>query len=573
MAGSFRRLFTIWRLRNRLLVAYLFIAVVPVGLIVTLAVLGGKALTRQLAVYLVTSELNRRIEALDLLAASLAGSTPAERRLDPAYVVRYPGIAVVIRESGRETRYPRDADAPVPPDAWQTTQGLVERDGHYYLWSHHQTATGDVTVTAPFREELLDRLVPNLGLLSFGELRNGASRMAAAGSLPPSTAPAPLQFFDGEVQWFAAVPASDWERPGNSSTPLLISVRTRPSALSSVMFDPKTDIAQGVLIALLVLLLILFLIVELVAFFIGVRLTRKITGAVHRLYLGTQKAIEGDFSHRIEVKGHDQLADLSHSFNRMTESIEHLLKVAKEKERLQSEMEIASEVQNRLYPSRPLETPSLRVTGSCHPARVVSGDYFDYETLRDAKVLLAIGDVAGKGISAALLMASLQSSLRTQLADASVSASQLVTRINRQLHSSTAPEKFATFCAGMFDESSGVFTYTNAGHLPPFLVRDGSVQTLDVNGIVVGAFPLANYTESCVELKTGDLLVFFTDGVTEPENAYGEMFGEERLAKLISRNVHGSEAQIIETVLQSVREWTTAEELPDDMTLLLARKL
>jgi sigma-B regulation protein RsbU (phosphoserine phosphatase) len=297
------------------------------------------------------------------------------------------------------------------------------------------------------------------------------------------------------------------------------------------------------------------------------------TGAVHRLYQGTQRAIEGDFSHRIQVKGRDQLAELSHSFNRMTESIQHLLTVAKEKERLQSEMEIASEVQNRLYPRGPVTTSCLQVTGVCRPARVVSGDYFDYESLHGGRMLLAMGDVAGKGISAALLMASLQSSLRTQLSEAEVSVSQLVNRVNQQLHVSTAPEKFATFCAGIFDEATGVFTYTNAGHLPPLLVRQGLVERLDVNGMVVGAFPAALYTESRLELRSGDLLVFFTDGVSEPENAYGEMFGEERLGELVCRHAHLNEDQIVDAVWKGVREWSGDGELADDMTLLLARRL
>src|SRR4029079_9357401 len=121
------------------------------------------------------------------------------------------------------------------------------------------------------------------------------------------------------------------------------------------------------------------------------------------------------------------------------------------------------------------------------------------------RIMLAIGDVAGKGISAALLMASLQSSLRAQLAEGDVSTSRLVSRVNQQLHASTAPEKFATFCAGTFDEKCGVFTYTNAGDLPPLLVRQGSVERLEVNGMVVGAFPMTPYSESHVELKSGDL--------------------------------------------------------------------
>ncbi|MEO8049123.1 MAG: PP2C family protein-serine/threonine phosphatase, partial [Acidobacteriota bacterium] len=124
---------------------------------------------------------------------------------------------------------------------------------------------------------------------------------------------------------------------------------------------------------------------------------------------------------------------------------------------------------------------------------------------------------------------------------------------------------------------STAFTYSNAGHLPPLLVRCGSVERpverLEVNGMVVGAFPAACYTESRVELLPGDLLVFFTDGVSELENAYGEMFGEERLAELVCRHAHLREDQIVEAVWKSVREWSGDGELADDMTLLLARKL
>jgi phosphoserine phosphatase RsbU/P len=571
---AFRR--GIWRLRNRLLAAYLFMAVVPILLIATLAIVGVRALASQLAVYLVTSELDRSIDGLQLLGESMAQSRPAERRIDSLYRNRYPGIAVLLRESGRETRYPPDAQLPAPMDGWENIRGVVQRDRQFYLWSHQKTPAGDITVTAPLTREFLSGLAPNIGQVGFGTLTGNPVQLlsqAPPGTVPASRAPAPLDILDPEVRWFAAIPAFDWEHPGERSTPLIVAVRSRPTALAAAMYDPDADQAQAVLLVILGLLAGLFVIVELVALVIGVRLTRSMTGAVHRLYQGTQKAIEGDFSHRIKVQGRDQLGELSHSFNRMTESIEHLLTVAKEKERLQSEMDIASEVQSRLYPRAALTTSSLRVTGLCHPARVVSGDYFDYESLHGARILLAIGDVAGKGISAALLMASLQSSLRTQLAEAAVSTSQLVSRVNQQLYASTAPEKFATFCAGMFDEAGGVFTYTNAGHLPPLLVRRGSVERLDVNGMVVGAFPLASYTESRVELNTGDLLVFFTDGISEPENAYGEMFGEDRLAELISRHAHLSEDQIMEAVWNGVREWSGAGELADDMTLLLARKL
>jgi sigma-B regulation protein RsbU (phosphoserine phosphatase) len=581
----------IWRLRNRLLVTYMFIAVVPVLLLATLAGAGTWFLANQLAVYLVTSELDRRIDSLRTAATSIVRTESAgraalmERMSELFYKENYPGLEMVVRDGNRVLRYPANGTLPPAIPGWGEISGVLVRGKTFYAWCHANTPSGDVTVTAPLTAEFLANLVPNLGLVEFGESSGGrgpASGTHSKGALPPA-----INRFDIPVIWVATLPTSDWNDPGKVTERFIIVVRSRISAVIATLFSRKSDLFQGVLQGILVVGPILFLLVEIISLVIGISMTRTITGAVHRLYEGTQKVIGGDFSHRIEVTGKDQLAELSHSFNRMTENIQRLLVVAKEKERLQSEIEIAREVQSQLYPRRVPETRTLRLKAICQPARMVSGDYYDYECIRDTQVALAIGDVAGKGISAALLMATLQSSLRTQLQSwlevaaaagngtvaPSVSTSLLMSRLNNQLHSYTSPEKYATFCLGVYDESCGTFTYTNAGHLPPLLVRDGKSQRLDVNGTVVGAFPFAKYGESRVDLEPGDLLVCFTDGVTEPENAYGEMFGEDRLCDLIARNAHRSDEQIVETVLESVHQWTASEELQDDMTILLARRV
>jgi phosphoserine phosphatase RsbU/P len=604
-----------WGLRNRLLVTYLFIAVVPILLIVGLAITAGNLLTSQLATYLETSELYRRIDVLQSAADSIAQTAPAarpaliERMIELFYRERYPGIEVLVRDfqprpsgrgsapdnvpSGRGSasanliRYPGDIVWPEPRDGWKPTHGVLQRDGRFYMWCYEKTPSGDITITAPLTSEVLAGLVPDLGVVDFVDLR---ARRSQSTRTTVRRIPEAVNRFDREFQGFALIPTSDWDQPGSQKS-LLLSVQSRISAVWSAVFNRKTDLAQDFVQIVLIVGVIVFFIVEIASWIIGITMTRTITGAVHRLYDGTQRVIEGDFSHRIQVTGTDQLAELSVSFNTMTENLEKLLVVAKEKERLQSEIEIAREVQSQLYPRVVPRTRQLNVTAICQPARIVSGDYYDYELIRDSQIALAIGDVAGKGISAALLMATLQSSLRTQLqawlevaATAAsgagtgtviptVSTSQLVSRLNNQLHSYTSPEKYATFLLGVYDEPSGSFTYTNAGHLPPVLVRDGAGTRLDVNGTVVGAFPFSVYGESRVDLRSGDLLVCFTDGVTEPENEYGEMFGEDRLVDLIVRNAHRSEPEIIDIVLESVHQWTASEELQDDMTMLLARRL
>jgi phosphoserine phosphatase RsbU/P len=277
---------------------------------------------------------------------------------------------------------------------------------------------------------------------------------------------------------------------------------------------------------------------------------------------------------------------LGRSYNQMTEHLERLVVVEKEKERLHAELEIAREVQNQLFPKMLPDLKTLQLTAFCNPARMVSGDYYDYQHLSGGSLALAIGDVAGKGNSAAHLMATVQAVLRTQIrgclesaqavnqtsVSTYVSTSRLVSQLNQQLHAYTAPEKYATFYFGLYDDTTGVLTYTNAGHLPPILVRDGSAQMLEVNGMVVGAFPFAKYTESRIELKSGDLLACYTDGITEPENEYGEMFGEQRLIEVLLKNMHRKDEEMVEQVMHAVQQWTGSPELQDDMTLLLARR-
>jgi sigma-B regulation protein RsbU (phosphoserine phosphatase) len=379
--------------------------------------------------------------------------------------------------------------------------------------------------------------------------------------------------FDREVEWLAQIKVADWNRPGQTQSRSLVVV-TRPSALKDAIFGEEFDAGQASL-WIFAIVAILFLIVELVSLVLGISLTKTITGSVHNLYEGTRKITAGDFSHRIQVRGSDQLAALSSSFNSMTENLERLFAVEKEKERLTSELAIATEVQSQLFPKAMPELKTMRLTGVCKPARMVSGDYYDYFHLHETKIALALGDVAGKGISAALLMAAIQSIMRTHMnhsdVDGCLSTARVVSLLNRQLYASTSPEKYATFFFGIYDEESRVLSYTNAGHLPPILISGGAATLLEVTGTVVGAFPMVKYVEKQVLLKEGDLLVAYTDGIEEPENEYGEQFGEDRLKDMLIRNQHLELSMLIAKVMDAVVEWTSAPEMPDDMTMLVAK--
>jgi sigma-B regulation protein RsbU (phosphoserine phosphatase) len=363
------------------------------------------------------------------------------------------------------------------------------------------------------------------------------------------------------------------------------------------LFAALGDFATGVEYILLIIAIILA-IIELLALWIGARLTRSITGAIAAIYRATQHVDRGDFSHRIPVRSSDQLAQLSHSFNSMTASIEKLIQEQKEKQRLENELVIAQEVQAQLFPREISQLESLEVHGFCRPARTVSGDYYDFLAVNSEKMILAVGDVSGKGISAALLMATIHSAvraytlegvplLREPLAVGATSGSRLMLAestagieaspgallqlLNHQLYESTPSEKYATLFLGIYDGRSRRLTYTNGGHLPPLIIsEDGQVQRLDQGGTVVGLFDNLTFDEATVELRPGDIFLAYSDGVTEPENDFGE-FGEERLLELVRSRWSQPLGRITETVTAAVDDWIGEKEQPDDITLVLAR--
>ena len=585
----------IWRLRNRLLVAYLFMAAVPVALILLLAMVSSGILANHLAVYLANVELERRVEHLrdganEVMRVPAAQRMGLARRLSASLADQSPGFEMILRGQTQFVYPPYEETAP-PPAGWNDVSGVVVKNNYLYIWAHVVKDDGDITLTVPVTHAFLASMAPQLGELRIADLLGLLEEKgipakvhdAITGALTPAPAHAALpprkNIFDQSVQWFMTIPLAIWETPKKMER-IGLGVSTRMSTLVNLILSRKGElqIQTQTITFMFYLLIVLFVVVELSALYVGISITRSMTSAVHSLYEGTLRVQQGNFSHRIQLSGKDQVAGLSDSFNSMTEKIEQLLVVAKEKERLQYEVEIAREVQTQLFPRKLSGLPGFEITAACNAARSVSGDYYDFHKLDESRVAVAMGDVAGKGISAALLMATLASSLRTQLAyclepgGETVSTSGLVSKLNKHLYEHTSPEKYATFCLGVYDERCAALTYTNAGHLPPILIRNGEVRMFDVNGIVVGAFPFALYDESCIQLEPDDLLLFYTDGITEPENEYGEMFGEERLIELLLRHSDCANGEIIQHILDAVSLWTYDKDSMDDMTLLIARR-
>ncbi len=243
-----------------------------------------------------------------------------------------------------------------------------------------------------------------------------------------------------------------------------------------------------------------------------------------------------------------------------------------EQEKLRRDLALAAEVQKRLLPERPPDTAIGALAGMSLPARTVGGDYYDFIDVGDHRIGIALADVTGKGIAAALIMSAVQASLRIIASDGDIPLTELVAKLNRFLHRSTASNSYATFFYAQLDERHRQLRYVNAGHNPPYLVRSvGEISELSTGGAVIGLFPHLSYDEATVDLEPGDVVVAFTDGVTEALNANEEEFGEERLKDLLRHVVHLSAGEISSAIASELRNWIQDAAQYDDLTFLVLK--
>jgi len=640
-----------WRLRNRLIVTYIFIGVIPVILLLSMAFLAGYLFAGQFATYVAMSGLQSELQHLEATNRSLATqfrSLSRAGKLNQQLAgeiagasdenFRHRSVSVWDNDKAFVLAEPGRADQPIKasPGLGGDFAGFVLDNNRLHLrvvrrlddGAHHLTVISNLPITA----ELLRQSTSELGAITLyppdesapattsgsrastgnngskpsvtfaiGDQRfkvNGTNqgngpKVIEAGSLPP-----PAHAFDIQIPFLTRFDAISWAT-GKSLNGLIL-VDTRPSMIYATLFSTLGEKA-GIFRDMLIGIAIFFGVIELIALFIGVRLTRSMTKSVAELYTATEHINRGELQHRIRIRTSDQMAALEQSFNSMTQSLANLIAEQKEKQRMESELAIAHEVQALLFPADLSGLLSLEVHGVCRPARTVSGDYYDFIPLSEDRMVLAVGDISGKGISAALLMATVHAFVRaysldpaktlasvalgagasdsnvltatSSNGDSSVDLSPgfLMSTLNYQLYRSTPPEKYATMFLGSYDAASRALTYSNAGHLPPLLISaSGDIRRMETSGTVVGLFDGMAYDESSVPMQPGDIFVAYSDGITEPENEFGE-FGEERLIELILQHRDQPLARISETVTSAVADWIAGGEQPDDVTLVLAR--
>jgi sigma-B regulation protein RsbU (phosphoserine phosphatase) len=589
----------LWSLLNRLIVAYVFIAVVPVVLLLTMAGVAGYMLYLDLGAHLLTDDVTSRLTSVEVAAETVADAVarevpnaastdailtdPKVSEVIEALQEDLPGLQVelgkgekLLRMGGRER---------------SVFAGMIESRGRLLLACvvARKTARGQTRVFAsvPVTSEMLDSLGSEVGPIQFSMLRPAA----------PSDDRRFVLALDGR-QWVAEhissrhrtlAPRTNWldmgvngvstlemvtvegETPMGREGQVIATFLVRPSQMNHRLFTSLGSFG-ATLSVVLGIIGIAFLLLELGALWIGVVLTRRITGAVSDLYDATRMVRRGDWSHRVKVAQKDQLGALGDSFNDMTRSISELIVEQKERQKLENEIAIAQQVQAQLFPQRLPDLPGVEMFGICRPARTVSGDYYDFIKLGPTRLALVLADISGKGLFASLLMASLQASLRSQaMLEQRCDTAKLMGRLNEQLFHNTTDDRYATMFYAEYDSATRILSYTNAGHLAPMLLNGGQVTRLDKGGTAIGLFEEFEWEEGRAEVMPGGVLVIFTDGLTEPENVYGEEFGDKRLLDVAQRNREATCAELGTRLIDAAEQWSGTAEQADDMTVVVAR--
>ncbi|HJZ62727.1 MAG TPA: PP2C family protein-serine/threonine phosphatase [Candidatus Acidoferrum sp.] len=589
----------LWSLRNRLIVAYLFIALVPVLLTAVLTLFFATLLYRQFGGYILSQDLRRRVNIVEAggeqIASALEHAPPsmqeqvAEKIISDqehtVYDSDLPGLTIEITPQSAHS-------SKIPAGPKRSFAGFVQQDKRLFLVSVRAVKSpyGEriIHLRAPITSSFLSSLAPELGSVQLVLLDLSAANPADTLELSGQKYQTATTIFDrhrilqsatgfwdadvsGVTRFEALVEGTD----GRAQTyrPVLARFTTRPSQLNSMMFASVGDLGL-VYVYTLGVLAVLFFLVEIAALITGVVMTRRITSAVDGLYRATQFVQNRDFSHRVKIESRDQLGVLGESFNLMVGDISNFIEEQKRHQRLENEISIAREVQSQLFPQKLPAIQGVQLEAVCKAARMVSGDYYDFIQLNPTTLAIAVADISGKGISAALLMASLQASLRSLLLAPGCitqSTGELVAQLNNHLVRNTGDDRFATFFIAIYDSSSRILRYTNAGHLPAFCICDGAAVSLEEGGMVLGVVEDYVYEEGKHLVPKHAMLVGYSDGLIEPENVYGEEFGIHRLRDAAIRLHNGSPRTVALGLMQAADEWAGTPEQADDMTVIVAR--
>jgi phosphoserine phosphatase RsbU/P len=597
----------LWSLRNQLIAVYFFVSILPILLQMVMTALALYVLYWHFGAYLLYADLERRIEQVAATADTLTtayaleiASTGAKAPIGPiseppprtaiflaAAQENLPGLKIEVG-AGQELlaratdrRRFRFAGLVADHDAVELRAVVGRRVNGQQLI---------VSAEVPVTPELLATLEPEFGPIEVITAR-ATERLGQPGVTFPSRgrvlasvrevqavgralAP-PARWFDYSVTGFSRLDAVNLADVSNAGAdvPVILRFTARASELNGRLLALVGEWG-GIAVTALLVVAAMFVLIELAALTRSISLTRSITRSVNDLYQATRYVESGDFGHRIQIRHHDQLGALGESFNSMTESVSKLISEQQQRQRLEHELAIAREVQRQLFPTEKPTVQGVEIEAVVRPARVVSGDYYDFLPLGAGRLGIALADISGKGISAALIMASLQAALRSQAmfdGRGPGSTAEIVTRLNKHLYSSTAPDRFATLFYGVYDAQTHRLEYTNAGHPAPLCISGKQVRCLSTGGTVLGLFDDRQFESQVVDIAPGSLLIAYSDGLTEAENANAEEFEEQRVLDVALRMGQAPARAVLKNLLEAVNQWTGPAEQSDDITIIVAR--
>ncbi|MGB2712758.1 MAG: SpoIIE family protein phosphatase [Vicinamibacterales bacterium] len=606
----------LWRLRRRLILSYIFIGVVPALLIVAFFLLGAWMVTMNLSAYFFKDGFEDILDDAQLIAQAVAtevGREPAQAPQTIARVHRnampsYPGLTLAF--------VPLTADAPLaahvgtwehldPPrtiPSWLRGRAegfkgtiCINRPGssnkaELVVRAALPAASkvrrfGFVVVDIPIDDQMLDLLYERTRVRADAVYRGSDTNLVPLPGGTGANADTPASTFSLFRRSVTFLDYTDWEDGASHRATVAMAYRLGDlyNSLSRAQSVQWQGLTWGdALKMVLIFVAVLFLVIQAVALIMGLALARSITSSIHELSMGTERVRQGDFAHRIKIQAKDQLGELAGSFNQMTGSIENLLQTAAEKKRLEEELRIARQIQMSLLPRGPLDVPGLAVTALCVPAREVGGDYYDFFPLPQNRLGVLIADVSGKGTSAALYMAELKG-LVLSLSQIYFSPRQMLTEVNRIISENLDARSFITMTYAVIDLDRGLVTFARAGHTPMIYlpargVSQPAAQILVPSGMVVGLRidgAAQKFTELLEEqtlvLSVGDVLVLYTDGITEAMNLESDLFGDSRLSRIVEEHGHLDSAELRERILREIEAFVGSADQHDDMTMILMK--
>ena len=610
----------LWRIRRKLVISYLLIGLVPTLLILFFFLLSAFFIVGQVSSYVLNTEIRRidseMVKFADLAVSDVLGAQRGgvhvkddavrallQARTAPLSAV-FPGSGALYLEHrrGRIQRvlatdgFPRPPQVGTPLPSWieSAYQGPIRVESENFLAGTSTPIPEGITVlvASPLRT-VLDKAAAGMGfhidqlVTSMSDEAQPSSLLIVSpkpGSAPPATDDGGWSF---TLPWLTLLQSRSLDEPRERETELVfVQFGFAPMSLydavarNALQLGPEGPDLGKVILWVLALLAILFLVIEVSAIFVGLVLARSITGSVHALSQGTEHVRQGDFGYKVQVRSRDQLGELADSFNLMTNSIQDLLTQSAEKERLEEELRIARTIQMSLLPKDRVNVPGLSIAALCLPANEVGGDYYDFIPLDDGRLAILIADVSGKGTSAALYMAELKG-LSLSLSRMYDSPRLLLIEANKILAANLDSRSFITMVYAIIDVKNQKMTYARAGHNPILqLCTNGDrprVQVLAPNGMGLALDRGSQFEkileEESIPLASGDLFLFFTDGVTEAMNTRSELFGDDRLRGIMEDNADLPVEELREKMVDEVFNFAGGAVQHDDMTMVMVKVL